>query len=305
MKLLHSGDKITDSQDGCVATIGNFDGVHCGHQALLNRLRQQADKMNLPMVVILFEPQPGEYFSREKAPVRLYRLREKINALQQCGVDYVYCLKFNEQLANMSPEAFIETIILSSVNAKYLLLGDDFKFGRNRSGDLTLLREFGLKHGFIVETYPDHCIDKKRVSSTQIRQALQLGQLQQAAELLGRPYSLTGRVVYGQGLGRQLGFPTANISVHRRTLPINGVFCVQVKRQSALVSGVANIGTRPTINGRQLVLEVHLFDFNESLYGERLEVFFLRKLRDEMKFSSLDALSMQIHADITAAREYV
>lgn len=305
MKLLHSGDKIADCQTGCVATIGNFDGVHRGHQALLNRLRQMACQMNLPMVVILFEPQPGEYFSREKAPVRLYRLREKINALQQCGVDYVYCLKFNKQLANMSPEAFTESIVFSSVNAKYLLLGDDFKFGRNRTGDLALLRELGLKRDFSVETYPDYCLDTKRVSSTQIRQALQLGQLELAAELLGRPYSLSGRVMHGQGLGRQLGFPTANMSVHRRALPINGVFCVQVKRQSTLISGVANIGTRPTINGRQLVLEIHLFDFNESLYGERLEVFFLRKLRDEMKFSSLDALTTQIQADITAAREYV
>ena len=305
MKLLHGEEPIIECRTGCVVTIGNFDGVHRGHQALLALLRQKALQMQLPMVVLLFEPQPGEYFHRENAPTRLYRLREKLTALHQCGVDYVYCLKFNKQLANMPPEEFAQRFIFSSINAKYVLLGNDFRFGRDRRGDLSTLRELASERGVVVETCSDFCIDDARVSSTQIRQALHLGQLEQASTLLGRTYSLSGRVMHGQGLGRQLGFPTANISVHRRALPLSGVFCVTVKRQTAMLTGVANIGTRPTVNGRQQVLEIHLFDFNESLYGERLEVFFLRKLRDEVKFSSVDALTAQIQADIMAARECI
>lgn len=303
MKLLHRVSQITELHEGCVLTIGNFDGVHRGHQALLAMLRDRASYLQLPMVVLLFEPQPGEYFKQQQAPARLYRLREKIQALRQCGVEYVYCLKFDKQLAEMMPTDFAEQFIFSRLNAKHVLLGDDFRFGRDRAGDLVLLQELGHKHGVVIETYPDFCVEKTRVSSTQIRHALYLGDLSRAAALMGRQYSLCGRVMHGNGIGRQWGVPTANLSVAQGALPLSGVFCVQVKRQNnALLAGVANIGNRPTIDGSKNVLEVHLFDFDESLYGEMLQVFFLAKLRDEIKFSSVDALIAQIHVDVNAAR---
>lgn len=303
MKLLRRVQNITELRAGCVVTIGNFDGVHRGHQALLALLREQASRMQLPMVVLLFEPQPGEYFNRQTAPARVYRLREKLQALHQCGVDYVYCLKFDKQLANMLPDEFAEHIIFSRLNARYLLLGADFHFGRDRLGDLALLSRLGHKKGVIVETCPDFCVEKARVSSTQIRHALYLGELDRAEALLGRKYSLCGRVKQGNGIGRQWGVPTANLSVHQGRLPLSGVFCVKVKRQGKpMLAGVANLGSRPTIDGSKNVLEVHLFDFDESLYGEMLQVFFLHKLRDEIKFSSVDALIAQIHLDVAAAR---
>lgn len=303
MKLLRRVKNITELTTGAAVTIGNFDGVHRGHQALLALLREQASQMQLPMVVLLFEPQPGEYFNREKAPARLYRLREKLSALRKCGVDYVYCLKFDKQLASMSAIDFAEQIIFSQLNTKYLLLGDDFRFGCDRGGDLALLREIGHKKGAIVDACPDFCVDQTRVSSTQIRHALYLGELDLANALLGRQYGLCGRVMHGNGIGRQWGVPTANLSVHRDTLPLSGVFCVHVKRRGKpLLAGVANVGCRPTIDGSKNVLEVHLFDFDESLYGEMLQVFFSHKLRDEIKFSSVDALMAQIHADVAAAR---
>lgn len=303
MKLLRRVQQIAELNAGCVATIGNFDGVHRGHQRLLTLLRERASQMQLPMVVLLFEPQPCEYFNPEQAPARLYRLREKLQALRQCGVDHVYCLKFDKKLANMAPADFAEHIIFAQLNAKFLLLGADFRFGRERSGDLAFLSELAHKKGCIVETCPDFCTDETRVSSTQIRHELYLGELDRAKALLGRQYSLCGRVMYGQGMGRKWGVPTANVSIHRDTLPLRGVFCVRVKRQGKpLLAGVANIGSRPTIDGSKNVLEVHLFDFDESLYGEMLQVFFLHKLRDEIKFISVDALIAQIHLDVAAAR---
>lgn len=298
MKLLRGEKPFVECRAGCVATIGNFDGVHRGHQALLSLLRQKASQMRLPMVVVVFEPQPCEYFNPANVPIRLYHLRDKLQALYQAGVDYVYCLKFDKQLAMMSADMFVERFIFTAINAKYLLVGDDFRFGRDRLGDASTFRKL-----VEVQVCPDFCTQSKRVSSTQIRQALKACQLQTVANLLGRAYSISGRVMYGQGLARQLGFPTANISVHRRRLPLNGVFCVAVNYKATTFSGIANVGVRPTVNGTQLVLEVHLFDFNESLYGERLEVFFLRKLRDEIKFSSVAALRAQIQTDISNCQE--
>lgn len=303
MKLLHRVSQIPELNTGCALTIGNFDGVHRGHQSLLVSLQKQAIRLQLPMVVLLFEPQPGEYFKGKQAPARLYRLREKIQTLQACGVDYVYCLKFNRQLANMSPVEFAEQFIFSRLNAKHILLGADFRFGRDRAGDLALLQKLSHKHGSTVEIYPDFCLDKARVSSTQIRHALYLGDMARTEALMGRKYSLCGRVMQGNGMGRQWGVPTANLNVTLGTLPLNGVFCVQVRRKNNdLHAGVANIGNRPTIDGSKNILEVHLFDFNESLYGEMLQVSFLHKLRDEIKFSSMDALITQIHVDVAAAR---
>ncbi|STX43082.1 riboflavin biosynthesis protein RibF (riboflavin kinase/FMN adenylyltransferase) [Legionella donaldsonii] len=301
MKLLRRLDEVSA---GTVATIGNFDGVHRGHQALLAQLHMQADKMKLPVTVFLFEPQPGEYFHGQLAPARLTSLREKLQILKQCNVDYVYCLKFNKHLALMPAPDFAEHYFFSLHHVKYLLIGRDFRFGHARQGDVALLEELGRRTDCLVQTFPDFAIAEERVSSTKIRNALLQGQLEQATVLLGRTFSLCGRVIKGDGRGKQWGIPTANLGMHRLTLPLKGVFCVQVRRSTGeLLKGVANIGSRPTVDGTKNILEIHLFDFNESLYGEMLQVFFLRKLRDEIKFSSVDALIQQIQDDVVAAKE--
>ena len=305
MKLFRHVQQDTLLQLGSVVTIGNFDGVHRGHQALLALLRKKATALNLPLFVILFEPQPGEYFKKTTAPARLYRLRDKLNALRQYGVDGVLCLKFNAQLSQMTPEDFAEQIIFTQMNVKYLLIGHDFQFGRDRRGNVALLREMATQRGVEVDIYPEFCMNPARVSSTQIRHALYLGDLNLAESLLGRKYSLCGRVKHGQGLGRKWGVPTANVSLPTGVLPLSGVFCVEVARAGKpLLNGVANMGRRPTVDGSTNVLEVHLFDFDESLYGEKIEVSFLFKLRDEIKFSSVDALIIQIRADVAAATAY-
>lgn len=306
MKLLRGFQQISELNVGTAATIGNFDGVHRGHQALLSKLRSQAERMHLPVLVMLFEPQPSEYFHRQQASARLSSFREKIQMLRGSGVDYVYCLKFNKYLASMAADEFATRIIFSLLQAKYLLLGEDFRFGQARLGDVALLKEIGFQTGCEVQHFSDFSIDNQRVSSTKIRQALQLGELDYAAKLLGRPYSMCGRVVHGDGRGRQLGVPTANLNLHRNTYPLSGVFCVRVRREGKpSLTGVANIGCRPTVDGSSTVLEVHLFGVDESLYGEMLQVSFLHKLRDEMKFSSVDALVAQIHKDVATAKNWL
>ncbi len=305
MKLLRGFQQVAALGLGSVATIGNFDGVHQGHQALLALLRKEATRLQLPMVVLLFEPQPVEYFQGQQAPARLFTLREKLQLLRQSGVDYVYCLKFDNQLASMQAIEFAERFIFSRLKVAYLLVGEDFRFGQGRVGDVALLARLGVQKSCVVQTFPDFFIDEQRVSSTKIRAALAKGCLLEAAKLLGRPYSLCGRVVMGSGLGRQWGIPTANLKRHHLNLPLTGVFCVGVKRLGKpMLKGVANIGCRPTINGGKNRLEIHLFDTNESLYGECLTIYFLHQLRDEIKFASVDLLIQQIHIDIAAAKEY-
>lgn len=304
--ILLNGLKKTEILPGrVVATIGNFDGIHRGHQALLVSLRMQAARLQCPVLVILFEPQPAEYFNIEKSPVRLTRLRKKLQILQTLGVDYVCCLKFNTQLAQMSAVDFAEEILFKKLNVTYLLTGDDFRFGRDRAGDIELLTRIGSKHNASVETFPTFNVNAERISSTGIRLALQQGQLEHAASCLGRPYSLCGRVIQGDGRGRQWGIPTANIALQNHRLPLSGVFAVHVQRRhdNTLYYGVANIGRRPTIEGQmQLTFEVHLFDFNQSIYGEMLDVIFVHHLRKEEKFNSVDALINQIHLDIASAK---
>jgi riboflavin kinase / FMN adenylyltransferase len=305
MKLLRGLQRIPELTCGVAATIGNFDGVHLGHQALLKELRRQADAHHLPVLVMLFEPQPGEYFRREKAPARLSTLREKINVLADLGVDYVYCLNFNDYLATMAATEFAKYIVFSLIQAKYLLIGQDFRFGQGRIGDFNLLQQMGNEASCTVECFSDFSMNAQRVSSTKIRQALDQGQLDGAASLLGRSYSICGRVFHGNKRGRQWGIPTANINLSRTTLPLKGVFCVKVERPGNLpLTGVANIGCRPTVDGVKNILEVHIFDFDESLYGEMLKVSFLHKLRDEIKFASVDDLVAQIHMDTAAAKNW-
>ena len=305
MKLLFGNGNDLSPIDGAVATIGNFDGVHLGHQALLQTLIKQAKAVNLPAVVILFEPQPNEFFKPDRAPARLTSLREKLAVIAQYQIDYVCCLRFNETLSQMSPVQFAEQFIFSRLKVKWLLVGSDFRFGKNRAGDSELLKTIGQQRGCQVVVFPDFLLQKQRVSSTSIRHLLMRGELAHAETLLGRPFSLSGRVVKGQGLGRQWGIPTANIRIARIKSPVLGIFCVQVKRaDGSLLYGVASLGTRPTVGGTECLLEVNLFDFNDSLYGEMLQVFFVHRLREEIQFSSVNALIQQMRLDIQMTRSF-
>jgi riboflavin kinase/FMN adenylyltransferase len=291
---------------GCVATIGSFDGVHLGHQAILRQLIAAADTHRLPSVVIVFEPQPHEFFSGEKAPARLMRLREKIKALFAAGVERVLCVQFNDTLRGLSARQFIEQVLVQGLGIKHLVVGDDFRFGCDRKGDFNLLQQAGDEFGFSVSETFTLLRHNERVSSTRIRHLLELGEFTQAEELLGRRYSITGRVGYGQQLGRKLGVPTANIHLWRYRSPLHGVFAVTARLENgSLYQGVANIGVKPTISGdRKPILEVHLFNFSTGIYGTLINVVFHHKLRKEQKFSSLDELAAQLQIDIAEAKTY-
>ncbi|WP_284451823.1 bifunctional riboflavin kinase/FAD synthetase [Methylophaga thalassica] len=304
-KIIRGFHNLPASPQGCVATIGNFDGVHLGHQAVLTQLAMKGDTLKLPAVVITFEPQPFEYFVPEKAPARLTRFREKVEALRCYSIQQLCVLRFNQQLAEMSAELFIQKLLVEGLNVKYLVVGDDFRFGCERKGDFALLQQAGRQYGFQVVNMHTFAIDQDRVSSTRIRNALSSGDLLLAEKLLGRPYRMSGRVAHGDKRGRKMGFPTANIHLHRHKIPLTGVFAVQLFGiDEEPVNGVANIGIRPTIGGNKALLEVHLFDFKREIYGEHVQVFFLHKIRDEQRFDSLDQLISQIHKDADRARHY-
>ena len=290
---------------GCALTIGNFDGVHLGHQAVLRHLREKADKLNLPVVVMLFEPQPREYFQGNQAPARLMRLRDKLQALAELGVDAVICVKFDRTFAALSAQQFVQDWLVERLKVKFLSIGDDFRFGAERLGNFALLQQVGNAHGFVVEDNRTYLLDKQRISSTAIRNALANDDLLLAQSLLGRPYRILGKVVHGQKLGRTIGFPTANIRLHRQVNPVKGVYAVKVRlKNGEIFTGVANIGQRPTVNGVKQLLEVHLFDFNRNLYGQAIEVEFCQKIRNEIKFPSVEALTAQIQQDAQVARNY-
>lgn len=290
---------------GCVATLGSFDGVHLGHQAILQQLVTLSKKIRLPSVVIIFEPQPQEFFQGDKAPARLMRLREKIQALLAHGVDKVLCLSFNDYLRNLSADEFIEQVLIQGIDVKHLVIGDDFRFGCDRRGDFALLKQAGAQKGFSVTDTVTLELDGERVSSTRVRQCLESGNFSAAEKLLGKPYSISGRVVYGQQLGRKLGVPTANVHLRRYRSPLQGVFAVTARVDGKVLQGVANIGVRPTVNGdKKLLLEVHLFDFAQKIYGQMIEVIFHKKLRSEKKFASLDELQVQLKKDIDEAKAF-
>lgn len=304
-RIIRGLHNLPDPQCACVATIGNFDGVHLGHQAVLSQLAMKADMLGLPAVVITFEPQPYEYFVPEKAPARLSRFREKVEALRAYSIQKLCVLRFDNKLANMPAAEFIQRLLIDGLRVSYLVVGDDFRFGKNRQGDFALLQQAGRQHGFQVVNMHTFAIDHMRVSSTRIREALRDGDLGMAEKLLGRPYRMSGRVAHGDKRGRQMGFPTANIHLHRHTVPLSGVYAVQLFGiEGEPVNGVANIGVRPTIGGDKALLEVHLLDFQRDIYGAHVQVVFLQKLREEHKFANLDALIKQIDLDIAAARQY-
>ena len=292
---------------GCVATIGNFDGVHLGHRAVFQRLSAEGRALALPTTVITFEPQPMEFFAPERAPARLTRLREKLDALAHCGVDQVALLPFGARLAAMGARAFVQELLVDRLGVRFLLVGDDFRFGHAREGDFGLLQTMGREHGFAVEDLNTVTHGGERVSSTRIREALARGDLGLARHLLGRPYRICGRIGHGDKRGRTIGYPTANINLHRRVSPLHGVYAVTVEGVADRPwPGVANIGIRPTVGGgTRYLLEVHLFDLAADLYGRHAQVEFRLKLRDEQRFASFEDLKAQIDRDAAAARAYL
>lgn len=305
MELIRGLHNIREKHRGCVATIGNFDGVHLGHLQVIAQVKAQAQALGLPATVIIFEPQPQEFFAPAKAPPRLTRFGEKIRLLQASGIDRVLCLTFNTNLQQMSAAAFVQALLLNGLAVQHFVVGDDFRFGCDRRGDYAMLKQAGLQHGFSVVNTHTFTVDEARVSSTRIRSALQANQFALAARLLGRPYSITGRVMHGQKLGRQLGVPTANVRMHRYAAPLQGVYAAHVwQGQQSLGNAVGNIGMRPTVNGTQPVLEVHLLDYAGDLYGQLLSVEFKTFLRAERRFAGLEQLQQQIFNDIEAARHY-
>ena len=310
MRLIRGLHNLRPDDRGCVATIGNFDGVHLGHRAVFQRLLDRGRALGLPATVITFEPQPMEYFAPGRVPARLTRLREKLKALLECGIERVMVLEFGPRLASLEPHEFVRRLLLDGLGVRYLLVGDDFRFGRARAGDYALLRAMGAAapagQGFEVEDLHTITHAEERISSTRVREALERGDLDQARHLLGRPYRMMGRVGHGDRRGRTIGFPTANIDLHRRVSPVLGVFAVRVRGLGDHPRpGVANVGTRPTVDGLGCLLEVHLFDFARTIYGHHLEVEFALKLRDEQRFDSFDALRRQIARDALAARDYL
>ncbi len=306
MQVIRGLHNLRSEHRGCVATIGNFDGVHLGHQAVFRHLLAQASALSLPATVITFEPQPQEFFAPHKAPARLTRMREKLGALLDAGIDRVVLLEFGHKLSEMPAAQFVQRLLLDGLDIRYLYVGDDFRFGKGRTGDIELLRKVGLREGFGVENINTFVVGDERVSSTRIRELLAAGDLDRAAHYLGRPYRICGRVAHGNARGRSIGFPTANINLHRRVSPLNGVYAVSTHGlETEPLSGVANIGTRPTVAGDdRYLLEVHLFDFDREIYGQHVQVEFRQKLREEKRFDSFDALRAQITQDTQAAKTF-
>lgn len=303
MELIRGIHNLRSEHVGCVLTIGNFDGVHRGHQAVLSRLQEQAAQLGLPSCVMVFEPQPLEFFARDKAPARLSRLRDKYEAITALNIDRLLCVKFDHAFAELTAADFIEQILVRKLAVKFLVIGDDFRFGLERRGDFALLMEAGRQYGFQVLSTDTLLHDQQRVSSTLLREALREGRLADVTQMLGHPYTITGRVAHGAKLGRTIGFPTANIHLKRLVVPVQGVYAVQVLIADAIHFGVANIGFRPTVNGTRSQLEVHIFDFKGDLYGKQLQIQVCHKLRDEQKFPSFSALQTQITMDARQARQ--
>lgn len=291
---------------GCVLTIGNFDGVHLGHQSVLHQVQQLATQNRLPSVVMIFEPLPIEYFAQDKAPVRLMNLREKLMAFQQTQIDYVLLMPFNQSFFELTASDFVEQILVNQLNVKHLVEGKDFRFGHQRQGDFSLLVEMGQRFGFTVTDLSTYLIDALRVSSTRIRQALSIPDLPMSETLLGRPFSFNGRVIHGKKLGRQIGFRTLNLNPKRDKMPVSGVYAVKVAGIAERDwEGVANIGVRPTVNGLRPSIEVHLFNWQKDLYGCHVTVKLAAFIRAEKKFDGIEALTQQIRRDAQQARAYL
>jgi riboflavin kinase / FMN adenylyltransferase len=304
MRIIRGLHHLEALHSGCVLTIGNFDGLHLGHLAVIEKLSARGMNLGLPVVVMIFEPQPLEYFLKDNAPPRLTRLREKVIQFAKLPIDVLLIAHFNERFANLDAGHFVDDILINKLNVKHLVVGDDFHFGKARCGNFAMLKDKGKLHGFSVEDTGSYLSQGLRVSSTLIRDALGAGDLTQAEQLLGRPYSVCGRVAHGGKRGRTIGFPTANIKMFRKISPIRGVFAVTVTGINDLeLTGIANVGTRPTIDGsNDVILETHLFDFDGDIYGRYIEVHFKHKIRDELRFQSLEQLQDQIKRDVAQTK---
>lgn len=305
LKLIRGLINIPANFPGCVATIGNFDGMHLGHQTLIRQTLQQAQQRNLPSVLITFEPQPNEFFTQKNSPARLMCLREKWRLLQSFSLDYLLCLHFDQKVADLSPTDFIQKILVQKLKVVHVVVGDDFHFGNHRSGDIETLQQEGQRWNFTAQGMEAYKINHKRVSSSDIRLALKSGNTAQARTFLGRSYCIYGRVAHGQKRGRMIGFPTANLFLHRKVVAVDGVYAVKIQGiTTGDLYGVANVGTRPTVDGTHSLLEVHIFDFNHDIYGQYISVEFVKKLRDEKRYESFELLKQQILKDADDARSY-
>lgn len=308
MELVRGFHNLRPRHRGCVITIGNYDGLHLGHQVMITRLRERAAEFRVPAAVMSFEPSPREYLASigkaPAAPGRLSRFREKFQNLADFGVDRFVCARFNEATRTQSPEAFVKDILVAQLGARWVVVGNDFRFAEGRKGTTALLREMGSTLGFGVDEVPPYSIDGARVSSSLVRDELAKGDMPRVTQLLGRPYRMTGKVIVGTRLGRTLGFPTANLALHRRVVPMTGIFAVRVSGGALnRAPGVAYIGTRPTVNGVEPLLEPHIFDFDGNLYGKNLQVDFIAFVRGDAKLEGLDALTAQMKLDAAKARE--
>jgi riboflavin kinase / FMN adenylyltransferase len=303
MELIRGLNGLNDRHRGSVVTIGTFDGMHVGHQALLARLKEHGSRLSRPVMVLTFEPMPREFLMGEdRAPARLTSCRERWRVLERLGCDFLWLLRFGPSLRSLSGEAFAG-LLGQDLRTPMVVVGHDFRFGRNGEATAAMLSGVGERLGFQVDVVPPVTVDGERVSSSGVREALAKADFEQVRRWLGRPYSMTGRVVAGNRLGRTLGFPTANLQIERRRPPLQGIFAVRVHGAAdGALPGVASLGTRPTVGGEQTLLEAHLFDFSGDLYGREIEVEFVAKLRDEERFPSLDALVVQMHEDAAQAR---
>ena len=298
MELIRGIHNIRSKHKNSVLTIGNFDGVHLGHSAILSRVKALAAEYQSPAGIMIFEPQPREFFAAETAPGRIGRLRDKVRLLQGQGIDFVLCLPFNPKLQQLTAESFCQQILLQGLSVRHLVVGDDFRFGCDRHGDFSYLQQFGERHQFEVENTPSVLNTAgQRISSTLVRQALERGDVRSAEDNMGHAMTLSGRVVHGQQLGRTLGFPTANIHLKGIKSALAGVYAVTLQLQGVSHQGVANIGVRPTVQGKTPILEVHLFDFNGDLYDQYVQVTFCQFIRAERKMASLQELEQQIQCD--------
>lgn len=290
----------------CALTIGNFDGLHLGHQAVIERLRERADALRVPTALMSFEPMPREFFDPAGAPARLSSAREKMRTARALGIDLFVWARFDAAFARLSPQAFLEQLIARRLNACHVLVGEDFRFGQARAGDIDTLRTFASPRDIEIAPLPDVQVDGARVSSTRVRRALAAGDTVLAARLLGAPYWVTGRVATGQRLGRALGFPTANVRLKRKPAPRYGVYAVWVDLPDGTRhAGAASFGIRPTVNGREPLLEVYILDYSGDLYGQRIDVSFMDFIRDEERYESLDALTAQMHRDVAEVRRHL
>jgi riboflavin kinase/FMN adenylyltransferase len=303
MELIRGLHNVRAAHRGAAITIGTFDGVHVGHQAMIRRLREQARQLGVPATVLTFEPTPREYLDPARAPARLTTLRERLPLLDRAGADYCLLMRFDDHLRTVRGAEFVDRLLVARLGVRHVLVGHDFRFGYKGEADAQALRRASTASGFTLDVMPPVTIDGERVSSSGVRELLGARQLDRAATLLGRPYAMQGKVIRGERLGRQLGYPTANMRIDRHATPLTGIYAVRVRGAAeGALPGVASLGTRPTVNGRGVLLEAHIFDFDADLYGRRLEVEFVGYLREEIHFASVEALVEQMHDDAARAR---